>query len=70
MEGNCSKELQRGFTGKYVKECVANIKNKMAEGAVNIGNEFYKHGKEGMIAMMPMLYNWIWESEYIPKSRR
>ena len=30
----------------------------------------YKYGGEGMITMMVMMYNWIWENEYTPKRWR
>ena len=30
-------------------------------------NEVLKYRGEGMITMMVLLYNWIWENEYTPK---
>ena len=48
------------------KECVAKLKNRKAAEADEIVNEFLKYGGEGMITMMIMLYNWIWENEYTP----
>ena len=62
-----SKELQREFTRDEVEECVAKLKNRKAAGA--IANEFLKYRGEGMITMMVMLYNWIWETSTQPRGR-
>ena len=56
----------REFTRDEV-ECVVKLKNRKAAGADEIVNEFFKYGGAGMITMMVMMYNWIWENEYTPK---
>ena len=50
------------------RQCVAKLKNRTAAGAHQIVKEFMKHGGEGMLTMMVMLYNRIWENEY-PRKR-
>ena len=62
-----SSHYSQGSSRDEVKECVAKLKNRKAAGADGIVNEFLKHGGEGMITMMGLLYNWIWTNEYTPK---
>ena len=33
-------------------------------------NEFLKYGREAMITIMVLLYNWMWKNEYTPKRLR
>ena len=60
----------REFTRVEVEECVAKLKNRKAAGADEIVNEFLKSGGEGLITIMVMMHNWIWENEYTPKRWR
>ena len=58
---------QRKLTREVVK-CVAKLKSTKTAGADKIVNEFMNYGGEGMLTMMVMLYNRIWENEY-PRKR-
>ena len=64
--GRATERVPKGEVNKYV----AKLKNKKAAGADQIVNEFVKHGGEGMLTMLIMLYNWIWENEYAPRRWR
>ena len=57
---------RREFT-RQVKKYVAKLKNRKAAEADKIVNEFMKYGGEGMLAMMFMLYKWMWKNGYAPK---
>ena len=69
-EDSGSGGIQREFTREEVKKCVAKLKNRKAAGADHIVNEFKKHGGEGMLTVMVMLYNWIWKNGYAPRRWR
>ena len=45
---------------------MAKVENRKVAGADEIVNECMKHGREGMLTMMVMLYNWVWKKEYAP----
>ena len=60
------KEFRREFTRDEANECVDKVKNRETAGVDEIVNEFQKCGGEGMITMMIIQYNWIWENEYTP----
>ena len=62
--------MQKEFTGDKVEECATKLKTRKAAGANEKVNGFLKYGGEGMITMMVMMNDWIWENEYTPKRWR
>ena len=61
-EDSGSEGLQREFTREEVLKCVAKLENRLAAGADQIVDEFFKYGGERMLTMMVLLYNWIWKN--------
>ena len=66
-EDSGSEGLQREFTREEVLKCVAKLENRLAAGADQIVDEFFKYGGERMLTMMVLLYNWIWKNQYAPR---
>ena len=69
-EDSGSEGLQREFTREEVKRCVAKLDNKKPAGADQIVKQFLTYGGGGMLTMLGMLYNWIWNNEYASRRWR
>ncbi|CAN0047773.1 unnamed protein product [Sphacelaria rigidula] len=61
------QRIAERVTRDEVKEGVTEFKNRKAAGGHEIVQEFLECGREGMVTMMVMLFNWIWENEYTRK---